>query len=197
MTAAQDPDRHTEASESLDDERDMPIKPTAERAKAVIRRARMEASERGHDVIESGHMLLALLDDAETVQRVFGPLGVSVAAVRERVLEMIGEPTGRTSQPRRSDEVLTFRHAAWNELCLLKPEEDQARWKAAILDARAKGRPVDYRATDPPDGQIEPEHLLLGLMIADSAIDAVLTANGASHKVVQERARALLDQDAE
>lgn len=87
--------------------------PYSPRAKNVIELAGNEASQLGHDVIGTEHLLLGLLKENEGIAaQVLTNLGLKLAKVRDMVLEVLGpvenKPLQKTQKHMTSDEFTAY-----------------------------------------------------------------------------------------
>jgi ATP-dependent Clp protease ATP-binding subunit ClpA len=74
-----------------------------DRARRVVAQAREEASRLDHNYIGDEHLLLGLIDESEGVgARALDSLGISLAAVRQQVEEIIGRASMRRPGTSRS-----------------------------------------------------------------------------------------------
>jgi ATP-dependent Clp protease ATP-binding subunit ClpA len=135
------------------------------RAREVIVAAQDEARALQHNYVGTEHILLGLVKEGEGVgARALGALGISLDAVRQQVLEIIGQgrqaPAGHVPFTPRSKKVL-----------------DLALREAMLLDHLYVGT----------------EHILLGLLReGDGVACQVLTRLGAGHARVREQVLSLL-----
>jgi Clp amino terminal domain, pathogenicity island component len=135
------------------------------RAREVIVAAQDEARALQHNYVGTEHILLGLVKEGEGVgARALGALGISLDAVRQQVLEIIGQgkqaPAGHVPFTPRSKKVL-----------------DLALREAMLLDHLYVGT----------------EHILLGLLReGDGVACQVLTRLGADHARVREQVLSLL-----
>ena len=138
-----------------------------DRARRVMVEAQAEARTRGHDCVDTEHLLLALVRESEgAAARVLESLAVDPEAVRRRVLEAAG-PGARASSGQ-----LPFAPRAKEALRLAVRESVQ----------------LGHR-------YIGTEHLLLGLLREGDGVAArVLTSLGASLDEVRELVIQVLDE---
>src|SRR5437867_8970727 len=75
------------------------------RTKKVIELAIDEARKLGHSHVGTEHLLLGLVREGEGIASgVLESLGISLEALRRKVMETLGQPHGPTSQPLYLDE---------------------------------------------------------------------------------------------
>ncbi len=138
-----------------------------DRARRVVVRAQEEARTLGQDYIGPEHVLLGLVhDDGGVAAKALESLGIGLAAVRQRVEEIIGRgeqaPSGHIPFTPQAKEVL----------------------KLALQEARALGH--SYIGT---------EHILLGLISEGDGVAArVLTGLGADLDAAREKVIQILDE---
>ena len=141
-----------------------------DRARRVVVLAQDEARRLNHDYIGTEHLLLGLIHEGKGVAaRVLEELGISLAAVRQQVEEIIGTglepPDGRIPFTPRAKKVLEL----------------------SLREALQLGH--DYIGT---------EHILLGLLREGDGVAAqVLVSLGADLNVVRERVIGVLHGTAE
>jgi ATP-dependent Clp protease ATP-binding subunit ClpA len=141
-----------------------------DRARRVVVLAQDEARRLNHDYIGTEHLLLGLIHEGKGVAaRVLEALGISLAAVRQQVEEIIGTgqepPDGRIPFTPRAKKVLEL----------------------SLREALQLGH--DYIGT---------EHILLGLLREGDGVAAqVLVSLGADLNVVRERVIEVLHGAAE
>lgn len=159
--------------------------PFTPRLARVVELAPREAARAGHERVGTGHLLLGLVREANSVAvRALSALGASPADVRREVIRQLRNP------PKRSGREETPRRPA-------RPEPSGTASSASLPHDRFtnSGRRVVLLAADEAGGlgrsHVEPEHLLLGVLRERGrAAVGALEALGAD--VDPERAREMV-----
>ncbi len=114
-----------------------------------------------------------------------GPLGVSVERARSETLRRFLGSTASPAQPIPfSDKALAVRFRALYEHMMLDAGQEN-KWRLAASEAVRSGTPLDYARVQ-PEGEVDTDHLLLGLITEDARSARILEALGASYKSVRE-----------
>lgn len=139
-----------------------------EGTKKVISGAITEARKFGHRYVGTEHLILALLGFEDGIpSKVLRQQGVSLDALREKVLGMLRSSVDSTHDLAHS------RHGEFEWLHqqeLAKAFQSPKFWHTLVLAVDSANRLGA--------GQVEPEHLLLGLLRDDTPLSKILSEKG-------------------
>src|SRR5215204_1887282 len=129
------------------------------KARRVIFMARYEVSQFGASAIETEHLLLGLLREEKSILSRFFPSHASIALIRKQIEERVG----------MREKIPTSL-----EIPLSAESKDVLRYGAKEAESLS-------------NGEIKPEHLLLGLLREGGSLGAkILRENGVEYAAVRE-----------
>ena len=141
------------------------------RTKKVIELAIDEARRLGHSHVGTEHLLLGLVREGEGIASgVLESLGVSLEAMRKKVMETLGQPHGPTSQPLYRDEQRSAAPPGPTGGGTFDLFDNSAIRALALAEAEATSLNHNWIGT---------EHLVVGLLRVDEGVAAkALTSLG-------------------
>jgi ATP-dependent Clp protease ATP-binding subunit ClpA len=139
----------------------------------IVVLAQKEARALGHGHVGTEHIVLGILAAQDAVAaRALGGLGVSAAAVRARLLQVLEQGFAAPCPPCR-------RRAACADL---------PKWSMRLTPRAKEGFDRSCRAADRlGDAAVDPVHLLLGLLDEGEGVGARILAEFAAPETVRER----------